>query len=188
MLDSLNIEKAAILGLSGGGMSAPHFALRHADRCWALILADAITKTPPNSSMKIVQRANSLPDGVAWFVTQLAIHVGLPLLIRDADTRSMMRVFFENNPISERRAGVQNDLEQVHAMDGFDWAAIRVPTLLIHGDQDNLIPFKYSQEVARRIPQAEIALVKGGGHECLILHHRNVTPILNSFLAKHRSS
>ncbi|HXQ37237.1 MAG TPA: hypothetical protein VN843_24720 [Anaerolineales bacterium] len=113
-------------------MSAAHFALRHADRCWGLILADTITKTPPNSSVKIVQRANSLPDGIAWIVTRLAIHVGLPLMIRDADTRSMMRVFFENNPISERRAGVQNDIEQVDAMDGFKWQDLSIPTLLIH--------------------------------------------------------
>ena len=188
MLDSLSIEKAAILGLSGGGMSAAHFALRYPKRCPALILADAITKAPPSPSVKIVQSANSLPDGIAWFVTRLAVHFGSPLMIRDAETRSMMRVFFENNPISERRAGVQNDLEQIHAMDGFNWEAIRVPTLLIHGDRDKLIPWEYSQEVAQRVPNAELFILKGGGHECLISHHRDVSPILDSFLAKHMES
>jgi len=188
LLDSLNIEKAAILGLSGGGMSAAYFALRHPDRCPALVLADAITKAPPNASVKIVQRANSLPDGVAWLVTRLAVHVGLLLVVRDVETRSMMRVFFENNPISERRAGVRNDLAQVHAMDDFKWENIHVPTLLIHGDKDNLIPLEYSQEAARRIPNAELVVVKGGGHECLVSHHRQVSPIINSFLAKQASS
>ena len=182
-LEALKIEKAAIVGLSAGGMSAAHFALRHPDRCWGLILADAITKAPPNASVKIVQRANSLPDGIAWLVTRLAVHVGLPLMVRDAETRSMMRVFFENNPISERRAGVQNDLDQIHAMDGFNWEEIRVPVLLIHGDKDQLIPLEYSLEVARRIPNAELVVVKGGGHECLVSHHRYVSPIMNSFLA-----
>ena len=185
LLDVLHIEKAAILGLSGGGMSAACFALRHPSRCWALIMADAITKTPPNTSVKIVQRANSLPDPLAWFITRLAVHVGLPLMVHNAETRSMMRVFFENNPISERRAGVQNDLEQVQAMDGFNWEGIRLPTLLIHGDKDNLIPLGYSQEVARRIPNAELVVVKGGGHECLVSHHQHVSPIINSFLAQH---
>jgi pimeloyl-ACP methyl ester carboxylesterase len=188
LLDALKIEKAAIVGLSAGGMSAAHFAFRHPDRCWGLILADAITKAPPNASVKIVQRANSLPDGIAWLVTRLAVHVGLPLMIRDPETRSMMRVFFENNPISERRAGVQNDLDQVHAMDGFNWEEIRVPALLVHGDKDQLIPLEYSQEVARRIPDADLVVVKGGGHECMVSHHRYVSPILNSFLGKHISS
>jgi pimeloyl-ACP methyl ester carboxylesterase len=185
LLDALHIEKTAILGLSAGGMSAAQFALRHPDRCWALVLADAITKAPPTSSAKIVEIANSLPDGIGWLVTRLAVHVGLPLMVRDAETRSMMRVFFENNPISERRAGVRNDLAQVHAMDAFKWDQIRVPTLLIHGDKDNLIPLGYSQAVARRIPNAELVVVKGGGHECLVSHQRQVSPIMNSFLAKH---
>jgi len=184
LLDSLNIEKAAILGLSGGGMSAAQFALRYPGRCWGLVLADAITKAPPTSSAKIVERANSLPDGVAWLVTRLAVRMALPLMIRDAETRSMMQVFFENNPISERRAGVQNDLANVHAMDDFQWEGIRMPTLLIHGDKDNLIPVAYSQEVASRIPNAELVIIKGGGHECLVSRQREVAPILNAFLAR----
>lgn len=184
LLDSLNIGKTVILGLSGGGMSAAYFALRHPGRCWGLVLADAITKAPPESSAKIVERANSLPDGIAWLLTRLAVNIGLPLMIRDAETRSIARVFFENNPISERRAGIQNDLENIHSMDNFPWEAVQVPTLLIHGDRDNLIPVEYSQEVARRIRNAELCIIKGGGHECLVSRQREVVPRLNSFLAR----
>jgi pimeloyl-ACP methyl ester carboxylesterase len=184
LLDSLHIEKAAILGLSGGGMSAAQFALRHPDRCLALVLADAISKAPPTSSTKIVETANSLPDRLALFVTRLAVHIALPLMVRDTETRSMMRVFFENNPISERRTGVHNDLSQVHAMDDFKWENISIPTLLIHGDRDKLIPVEYSQEVAHRIPNAEL-VVKGGGHECLVSHKQAIEPRLNEFLARH---
>ena len=187
LLDSLHIEKAAILGLSGGGMSAAQFALRFPDRCPALVLADAITKAPPTSSARTVETANSLPDWLARLVTRLAVHIGLPLMVRDTETRSMMRVFFENNPISERRAGVQNDLANVHALDDFKWENINVPTLLIHGDKDNLIPLEYSQEAARRIPNAELIVIQGGGHECLVSHQREITPRLNTFLAQHMS-
>ena len=186
LLDSLNIAKAAIMGLSGGGMSAAYFALRHPSRCWGLVLADAITKAPPETSAKIVERANSLPDGIAWLLTRLAVHIGLPLMIRDAKTRSLARVFFENNPISERRAGIQNDLENIHAMDNFPWEEVQVPTLLIHGDKDNLIPVEYSQETASRIPNAELCIIKGGGHECLVTHQRQVVPRLDAFLQQHQ--
>lgn len=187
LLDLLNIEKAGILGLSGGGMSAAYFALKHEDRCSGLILADAITKAPQKSSVKIVEYVNSLPDSVAWLFTRLAVHLALPLTVRDAETRSMIRVFFENNPISERSAGVQNDLANVDAMDDFKWEDLHVPTLLIHGDKDKLIPLEYSREVARRIPNAELVIIKGGRHECLVSHHRQIAPLIKSFLAKHIS-
>ena len=185
LLDSFGIAKAAILGLSGGGMSAAHFSLRHPDRCWGLILADAMSRVPPHASVKIVQRANSLPDGIAWLLTRFVVHAVLPLMVRDAETRSRMRVFFENNPLSERRLGVENDLQNLNAMDDFQWEDICVPTLLIHGDRDRLIPVEYSREVARRIPNSELVIVNGGGHECLLSHHRPVSPVLNAFLRKH---
>lgn len=187
LLDLLNIEKAFILGLSGGGMSAAYFALKHEDRCSGLILADAITKTPPKASVKIVEHVNSLPDNVAWLLARVAIYAGLPFMVRDAQTRSMMRVFFENNPISERFAGVQNDLANVNTMDNFKWEDLRVPTLLIHGDQDKLIPLEFSREVARRVPNAELVIIKNGGHECLVSHHRQTSPLIHSFLEKHIS-
>jgi pimeloyl-ACP methyl ester carboxylesterase len=106
-------------------------------------------------------------------------------MIRDAETRSMMRAFFENNRISERRVGVRNDIANVNAMNSFKWEEINVPTLLIHGDKDHLIPLEYSREVARHIPGAKLVLVQGGGHECLVSHHREISPKLALFLEKH---
>lgn len=47
------------------------------------------------------------------------------------------------------------------------------------------IPVEYSHAVALRIPNAEIAVIQGGGHECLVSRQREVTPLLNTFLAKH---
>jgi len=186
LLDSLNIESSAIMGLSGGGMSAAYFALRHPERCWGLVLADAITKAPPESSAKIVEKGNSLPDGIAWLITRLAVHIGLPLMFPDAETRSIVRVFFENNPISERRAGIQNDLENLHSMDDFPWEEMRVPVLLIHGDRDALIPVEHSREAARRIPTATLVVIQGGRHECLVSRQRETFPIVNGFLEKNQ--
>jgi pimeloyl-ACP methyl ester carboxylesterase len=186
LLDSLSIERSAVMGLSGGGMSAAYFALRHADRCWGMVLADAITKAPPKSSAKIVEMGNSLPDGLAWLVTRLAVHVALPLMFRDVETRSLVRVFFENNPISERRAGIQNDLENLHSMNNFPWEDVQVPTLLIHGDKDNLIPVEHSREAVRRIPNAQLVVIQGGRHECLVSRQRETFPLVNDFLKKNQ--
>lgn len=42
--------------------------------------------------------------------------------------------------------------------------AIRIPTLVVHGDQDRLVPASNGRAVARRIPGAEFTLIPNAGH------------------------
>ncbi len=44
LLNALGIQKAAIMGISGGGPSALQFALRHPDRCNGLIMLSAVSQ------------------------------------------------------------------------------------------------------------------------------------------------
>src|SRR5258708_22018697 len=51
LLDTLGIEKAAIVGISAGGTSALYFALRHPERFWALVSVAGVTqRLVPNLS------------------------------------------------------------------------------------------------------------------------------------------
>jgi fermentation-respiration switch protein FrsA (DUF1100 family) len=43
-------------------------------------------------------------------------------------------------------------------------AAILVPTLIIHGDSDEIVPFAMGERLSRAIPRARLARVKGGHH------------------------
>lgn len=70
-------------------------------------------------------------------------------------------------------------------MDEFPWEAMRIPSLLIHGDADTLVPVEYSHVVPRRIPNAEVTVIKGGRHECLVSRQREVAPLLNAFWVKY---
>lgn len=53
-------------------------------------------------------------------------------------------------------------------MQGFrpadSFAGLRIPVLLVHGDKDDLVPYAGSVELAKRIPGAELATVRGAGH------------------------
>lgn len=50
LLNELNISRVAIVGVSRGGLSSLQFALRHPDRCSALVMQSAISHTPPPES------------------------------------------------------------------------------------------------------------------------------------------
>jgi len=52
-----------------------------------------------------------------------------------------------------------------HRFDTIDKApAIRIPTLVIHGDADEVVPFEMGERVARAIPNARLIRVPGGHH------------------------
>jgi pimeloyl-ACP methyl ester carboxylesterase len=41
---------------------------------------------------------------------------------------------------------------------------LTVPTLVLHGESDGLVPVAYAQELASRIPDAKLVTIPGAGH------------------------
>src|SRR5581483_8701730 len=54
---------------------------------------------------------------------------------------------------------------------GFDIAQIRTPVLLLHGRQDQFVPFNHGEWLAGRIPGVEARLTEDDGHLTLIENH-----------------
>ncbi len=66
-----------------------------------------------------------------------------------------------------------------------DVAKIDVPTLVIHGDSDRIVPFASAgQRTAKLIPGAELVVIKDGPHNIAWTHADEVNPALTQFLAK----
>jgi len=64
-----------------------------------------------------------------------------------------------------------------------DLKKITVPTLVIHGDQDAIVPFEVSaRRTAASIPGAKLVVIKGGPHGLLASHPKEVNAALLSFL------
>jgi len=65
-----------------------------------------------------------------------------------------------------------------------DLKKVTVPTLVIHGDQDAIVPFEVSgKRTAASIPGAKLVVIKGGPHGLLASHPKEVNAALLSFLA-----
>lgn len=187
LLDSLNISRAAIIGLSAGGPSAIQFALRHPERCWALGLISAITRQFLNVGRKQFLKRLGLADVAMWLMTlfpplrQRYTRFVVAQVIPDpadraallADPEKLVRV------ARVEHVGGTNHLRQVGiAIDQAQWPRIPVypvdqitaPILLLHGEADQTVPLAHAKFVAQTAPHAKLVTLSGAGHALLLTY------------------
>lgn len=183
LLDAQAVTAVIMVGWSAGAMSAIAFALRHPDRCRALILGSPITQPPPAHVLNVFAAVSlsNRSDFLNWLISSAAATFGLPLIERDPQTRAIMRAFTLANPASDRFPGFELDIAQMqHFAPPLE--AIAVPTFIIHGTLDILVPLDHARGAAGRIPGARLLVIPGGQHDCPIRYPSVVGPALRAFL------
>jgi pimeloyl-ACP methyl ester carboxylesterase len=85
-------------------------------------------------------------------------------------------------PMSRRRAGFNNDMSHFRGLPDYPMEEIRVPTFVMHGTADSVVPHEHGETVARRVPDAQILRIDGGGHLCVVTHKEIVIPTVMNFL------
>ena len=58
-----------------------------------------------------------------------------------------------------------------------------MPTLVVSGTADPLVPVQNAQLLARQIPHARLELIPGGGHLWLLEHPEASADLIGGFLA-----
>jgi pimeloyl-ACP methyl ester carboxylesterase len=172
LMGAEGIDRAHVVGVSGGGMIGQLLALDHVDRVAALTL---ISSTPGSDGLPGMTAelrevfAGGMPEpdwsdreAVVTYLTELE----RPFQ-RGAFDESAQRVIAERTVARSRdvRAATTNP----YLVDpGPPWRArlgeIRVPVLVVHGDDDPLFPLAHGEALAREIPGAHLLVVPGAGH------------------------
>jgi pimeloyl-ACP methyl ester carboxylesterase len=192
LLDALELETAHVAGISMGGMIAQVMAARHGDRLRSLASIMSSSGAPglpgptPEAAATLVSRPENPNDresviqhGV-W-VLKVIMSPGYPS--GDAYLRSVAETAYDRCYCPE---GVNRQILAVLSGGGRTelLKTIRVPTLVIHGVDDPLIPVEAGIDTAKRIPGAELRLVPGMGHDVA----PGLIPTLAEAIAEHAAA
>lgn len=194
LLESIGVGAAHIFGVSMGGMIAQHFALHYPEKVISLVLGctmcggphSIIPDTEAMSALFDMERLQSLtPEEMMRDL--------LPFLFSQEFIDSN-RVFFDQfiAKTTEYVTPLHSYVSQAAAIGEHDTyerlPEIKVPTLVIAGDADRLIPVENSRLLASRIPKTELVILKNMGHGFWVEAEAEANKVVLDFLRRHRRS
>ena len=167
LLDALSIDSAHILGISMGGMIAQELALAHPERVRTLTLGCTYCGGE-GSSVMAPELARRLAAGRITGDRERAVRISWEAnvsaaLVDDADA------YADYLAASQRRAvAVPVIMAQLGAISGHDTSErlseLTMPTLVIHGTADQILPVENGRLVASHIPGSRLEIFEGVGH------------------------
>jgi pimeloyl-ACP methyl ester carboxylesterase len=181
ILDDLGIERAHLVGISMGGMTAQQIAIDHPERVLTLATimssCDIVDPQLPPVSLDVVKTMTlaSLKYGLIGderntikqvIAARQALMGDTPY---DLDTKNIAEQVLYN--LRKRRgynsqASAQHNAAVLAAESRYN--ALReldIPTLVLHGRSDPFIPYEHGLKCARIIPGAQAVWVEGMGHD-----------------------
>ena len=189
LLEALDIEKAHICGSSMGGMIAQALALRHPQRLLSLISIYSTTGNPdlpqPQPAAMEALLSPQPAERRAYIdfnvITMQAIAgSGFPFdeqFIRSISARAYDRGFYPPG-VGRQMMAVMAQEDRTSAL-----GSVTVPTLVIHGTADPLVPAAHGQATADAITGAQLLLVEGMGHD--LPHTKEPWPQVIDAIAAH---
>ncbi|MEX2518570.1 MAG: 3-oxoadipate enol-lactonase [Paracoccaceae bacterium] len=180
-LDALGASGAVVVGLSIGGLIAQGLAAERPDLVHGMVLCDTAAKIGAPGMWEERIRAieagglDSQADGVMerWFSRRFRAEEGGEVrLWRNMLTRTSLDGY-----LGSGAAIGDTDLRE-------STARLRLPTLVMCGDEDGATPPDLVRETAALIPGAEFHLIRGAGHLPCVEQPEQVATHLRAFMKR----
>jgi pimeloyl-ACP methyl ester carboxylesterase len=172
VLDALQIARAHVVGVSMGGMIAQRLALSAPERVLSLasVMSSSGARGLPEATPAVTRALLSRPKGGslqaeiehAVKLFKLIGSPGFPIdesLLKTRVSASTERSYHPEG-FMRQMVAIVADTRRADAL-----SKVAVPTLVVHGKADPLVPFACGEDTARRIPGARLSLIEGMGHD-----------------------
>lgn len=169
LLDALGVERAGVVGVSGGAPYALAVGAAAPERVRAIAVASAVTGAEPRAAGDL---EGALRDAAAALVGDPDGAIDLMLAgLSEADravaASPPVRAHLVESTVEAVRAGhggwLDDDVLAATAW-GFEPRDVRAPVRLWHGDRDGIAPLRDVEELAAALPDARLVVLRGEGH------------------------
>jgi pimeloyl-ACP methyl ester carboxylesterase len=183
-LDARGIGEVAVVGLSMGGYTAMAMLRLAPHRVGALVLADTRSAADPEPARadRLAMAARVRADGVEPIVEPMLLKLLSPRGREEAHVADPVRGRIRRCTPE----GVASCQEAMAARPDSSAlvAAIRVPTLVVCGDQDPVTPVEEMRAMAATIPGSRFEVMPGVGHLSNLEQPAEFGALLSDFLAE----
>ena len=201
LLDDLEVDRAAILAMSGGVPPSLQFALRYPARTSALVLLSSAPYTPLTAAEQQlpvplwIYQALFSSDFPYWVLKKIArprletifdVKQGLRAVLTPEESTFVANMVDAFEPVTKRMNGLRNEEAAIDPLAHYPLEEVMIPALVIHSRDDGINPFAVGEYTARRIPGAEFLPLTTGGH-LLLGHQAEVQARVSTFLRNTRS-
>ncbi len=170
VLDALGIDKAHVMGFSMGGAITQTFGVNYPEATLSLVICGASAgrensvSSDPRVQMDLALIANPLPEMTERDVTVKLLY----LLYSKEYVEAHLEELVKDETYSDYPTPSHALMNQSHAISTMDThthlPGLKVPVLVMTGDEDVLVPPENSEKIASQIPGSELIIIPGCGH------------------------
>ena len=185
VLNAAGIETAHVVGASMGGVISQIVAVKYPQRVRSLTLVCTACRNHPWRQELLQSWAKTAADKGMIEVGKIAAQ----WVMSPRSFRRLVPAFTWMGPLAALRPR-HSFVSQIDAIlntreDLVDQlSTITAPTMIIVGNQDILTPRGDSEEIAERIPNAELVVISGAAHGLMMEHSSTFNRILIEFLQR----
>jgi non-heme chloroperoxidase len=191
LLTQLDVKDAVLVGHSTGGGEVAHYMGRHGTgRVKKVVFVDAVTpfllKTPSNPDGAPMEVFDGMRSGLRADVAQFWRDLSAPFFGANRPKAKVSQGLMDWFWLEGMMAGFKAVYDCVKAFSETDMTGdvgkIDVPTLVIHGTDDQIVPIVMGRKTAKLVKNAQLKEYGGAPHGLFATHKEQLNQDLLSFI------